>query len=166
MFGIIRYHSPLGMIALTTMETDIIALHFLDQTPYNPTLITTTHATDLGKTCIQQLDDYFSGKNCQFTLPTQCICGTPFQNSVWAALCAIPYGATCSYADIAREIGNPKSVRSVANAIGANPIPIIIPCHRVIRSDGSLTGYSGGLWRKKWLLEHEDRGVKKCILNI
>jgi methylated-DNA-[protein]-cysteine S-methyltransferase len=81
--------------------------------------------------------------------------GTPFQRKVWTALRRIPAGKTCAYSDIAREIGNPRAVRAVGTANGANPIPIIVPCHRVIGADGSLTGYGGGLDRKEWLLRHE-----------
>ena len=159
---VIHYQSPLGVIALTRTEAGIIALNFFDQTSDRPA---PDKQGGLTTTCTQQLDDYFSGRAKIFSIPLIHL-GTPFQNSVWEALHTIPYGATCSYADIARKIGNPNSVRAVANAVAANPTPIIIPCHRVIGSDGSLTGYSGGLWRKKWLLEHEKRGVKKCILNI
>ena len=80
-----------------------------------------------------------------------------FTRSVWQALREIPFGVTCSYADLARAIGSPSSVRAVARANGTNQIAIVIPCHRIIGSDGSLTGYGGGLWRKRWLIEHERR---------
>jgi len=83
--------------------------------------------------------------------------GTDFQKAVWQQLAAIPYGQTASYGDIARALGNPQAVRAVGAANGQNPISIIIPCHRVIGSNGKLTGYGGGLWRKEWLLEHEGR---------
>jgi methylated-DNA-[protein]-cysteine S-methyltransferase len=83
--------------------------------------------------------------------------GTPFQNKVWKALCEIPVGETTSYGALAQKIGEPKAMRAVGLANGSNPISLVVPCHRVIGSDGSLTGYGGGLPRKKWLLEHESR---------
>ena len=101
-----------------------------------------------------QLKEYFEGKRKQFTVKLF-IEGTPFQKKVWAALQEIPYGATCSYKEQSVAVGMTKAVRAVANANGANPVSIIIPCHRVIGSNGQLTGYGGGLWRKKFLLELE-----------
>lgn len=102
----------------------------------------------------EQLNLYFEGKLTQFDLPLQMI-GTTFQKQVWEILCQIPYGKTCSYAAQARLLGRPSAVRAVANANGMNKISIIIPCHRVIGSNGSLTGYGGGLWRKEKLLALE-----------
>lgn len=104
-----------------------------------------------------QLDEYFSGKRTSFTVELLFV-GTAFQQTVWKELLNIPFGATVSYADIARRIGHPTSVRAVANANGANAISIFAPCHRVIGSDGMLTGYGGGLEAKRFLLDLE--GVK------
>lgn len=84
--------------------------------------------------------------------------GTVFQRKVWDKICEIPYGETWSYAKLAREIGHPRAVRAVGNAVGKNKFPIVVPCHRVIRSDGSVGGYAGGKRRKKWLLSHEKNG--------
>ena len=98
---------------------------------------------------------YFEGKRNQFDLNLN-PAGTDFQKKVWNELLQIPYGKTCSYLDIAKRLGDPKSIRAAATANGKNPLWIVIPCHRVIGSDGSLTGYAGGLWRKKWLLDHEN----------
>jgi AraC family transcriptional regulator of adaptative response/methylated-DNA-[protein]-cysteine methyltransferase len=106
-----------------------------------------------------QLDEYFDGTRKEFDVPLRS-CGTDFQERVWAALLRIPTGTTCSYADVAREIGQPTAVRAVARANGDNRIAILIPCHRVIGSDGKLTGYGGGLWRKKRLLEIEASAVQ------
>ncbi|HET7674451.1 MAG TPA: methylated-DNA--[protein]-cysteine S-methyltransferase [Gammaproteobacteria bacterium] len=103
---------------------------------------------------IQQLDEYFSGTRRRFDLPLQPD-GTPFQKTVWQALLDIPYGATESYGTVAKRIGRPKAVRAVGLSNGRNPIPIVIPCHRVIGADGSLTGYGGGLWIKEQLLTLE-----------
>jgi AraC family transcriptional regulator of adaptative response/methylated-DNA-[protein]-cysteine methyltransferase len=102
----------------------------------------------------KELEEYFKGALKKFTVPVV-MTGTEFQNSVWKTLLKIPYGTTWSYKEEAEKLGRPKSVRAVANANGQNRISIIIPCHRVIGSNGTLTGYGGGLWRKKWLLEHE-----------
>ncbi|KLV09559.1 cysteine methyltransferase [Photobacterium aquae] len=108
----------------------------------------------LTQQCCLQLAEYFAGERSEFELPLE-MAGTAFQKTVWQALKQVGYGETCSYADIAREIGNPKAVRAVGAANGKNPIPIIVPCHRVIGSSGKLTGYAGGLDIKVWLLDHE-----------
>ena len=104
--------------------------------------------------CVKQLDEYFNKKRKIFDLPFD-LSGTEFQLKVWNELLKIPYGAVCSYIDIAKRIGNKPAVRAVGSANGKNPISIIIPCHRVIGNDGSLVGYGGGIWRKKYLLELE-----------
>jgi len=102
------------------------------------------------------LRDYFAGTLHAFDLPLAPR-GTPFQLAVWNALLEVPWGETISYAELARRVGKPSAVRAVGAANGANPIPVIIPCHRVIGSNGSLTGYGGGIERKQWLLAHEGR---------
>lgn len=101
-----------------------------------------------------EMQGFFTGKTQGFRTPLAPI-GTPFSNSVWAELRKIPVGETRSYSDVARAIGHPTATRAVARANGANPIAIVVPCHRVIGADGSLTGYGGGIWRKRWLIEHE-----------
>ena len=92
--------------------------------------------------------------------------GTEFQKKVWQELLNIPFGKTCSYLELSKKLGDVKAIRAVAAANGKNPLWIVIPCHRVIGSDGSLTGYAGGLWRKKWLLEHENPVCKKLCFNF
>jgi methylated-DNA-[protein]-cysteine S-methyltransferase len=104
-----------------------------------------------------QLQAYFAGELRGFELPLAAE-GTPFQQRVWRALCDIPYGETISYGELARRIGQPAAARAVGLANGQNPIAIVVPCHRVIGANGSLTGYGGGLERKRWLLAHESRG--------
>ena len=104
--------------------------------------------------CVLQLQEYFKGERQEFSLKLNPQ-GTEFQQRVWDALQTIPYGKTTSYLELSKQLGDVKAIRAVANANGKNPLWIIIPCHRVIGSDGSLTGYAGGLHRKKWLLEHE-----------
>jgi O-6-methylguanine DNA methyltransferase len=107
---------------------------------------------------IAELQRYFAGERVQFTCPLD-LYGTPFQLLVWEQLCRIPYGEAHSYGEIAQAIGRPTASRAVGAANGANPVPIIVPCHRVIGSDGSLTGYAGGLAIKSWLLSLE--GARK-----
>lgn len=105
---------------------------------------------------IRQLTEYFEGERTDFTVPLE-LGGTPFQRQVWDALRSIPYGQTWSYRDLAEELGRPSAVRAVAAANGKNPVSIVVPCHRVIGSDGALTGYAGGVDRKRFLLERERR---------
>jgi methylated-DNA-[protein]-cysteine S-methyltransferase len=102
----------------------------------------------------RQLSDYFDGTRKSFSVPLDLV-GTPFQMKAWYALADIPYGTTVSYADQARRIGHPTAIRAVGAANGRNPVAIFLPCHRIIGSDGSLTGFGGGLERKRYLLEHE-----------
>jgi len=104
-----------------------------------------------------QLKAYFAGELREFELPLAAE-GTPFQQRVWRALCDIPYGKTISYGELARRIGQPTASRAVGLANGQNPIAIVVPCHRVIGANGTLTGYGGGLERKRWLLAHEGKG--------
>lgn len=104
--------------------------------------------------CVEQLIQYFNGERRVFELPLN-QAGTSFQQEVWNELMTIPYGKTISYLELARKTGDSKATRAVANANGRNNVCIIVPCHRVIGSNKDLIGYSGGLWRKKWLLEHE-----------
>ncbi|MBL0356810.1 MAG: methylated-DNA--[protein]-cysteine S-methyltransferase [Chitinophagaceae bacterium] len=106
--------------------------------------------------CILQLQEYFEGKRKTFDLPLQQK-GSAFQQNVWAQLLNISYGKTISYLELSKRVGDVKAIRAVGTANGKNQLAIIIPCHRVIGSDGSLTGYAGELWRKKWLLEHEGK---------
>jgi methylated-DNA-[protein]-cysteine S-methyltransferase len=105
---------------------------------------------------VRQLEQWFAGERAEFELKLDPQ-GTPFQHRVWEALLEIPYGETVSYLEIATRAGNPRAARPAGQAIGRNPISIIVPCHRVIGSNGSLTGYGGGMERKVWLLEHERR---------
>ena len=106
------------------------------------------------KSCVKQLEEYFDGNRTSFNLKLNPQ-GTDFQKRVWEELLKIPFGKTVSYMDLTKKLGDVKAIRAVANANGKNPLWIIAPCHRVIGSDGSLTGYAGGLHRKQWLLEHE-----------
>ena len=108
------------------------------------------------KNCKQQLTAYFNGTKREFDLPIQQN-GTAFQQKIWTALQQIPYGKTISYLELSKRTGDIKAIRAVGTTNGKNQLSIVVPCHRVIGSNGDLTGYSGGLWRKKWLLEHEEK---------
>ncbi len=147
------YLSPIGIIEIKGDSLNICRIGFFERTD---TLSNNGAGLPLLKECAIQLDEYFKGKRRIFDLPLK-LDGSPFQKKVWKKLSDIPYGETVSYSDIAEEIGNPDAVRAVGGANNRNPVGLIIPCHRVIGKDGSLTGYGGGLWRKQWLLEHESK---------
>ena len=109
----------------------------------------------MGRQLVRELAAYFRGDTNRFLTPLDLDSGTPFQQKVWKELQRIPHGRTVSYGELARRVGAPKAARAVGQAVGANPIPILIPCHRVIRSNGELGGFSAGLEIKRWLLRHE-----------
>ncbi|MDP4083294.1 MAG: methylated-DNA--[protein]-cysteine S-methyltransferase [Bacillota bacterium] len=142
------YKSPIGLLEVTCSENSVLSILFVGEA------ISNFNENPLVKESINQLDQYFKGERKDFSL-TLTINGTTFQNQVWQELRKIPFGTTVSYKELAMRIGNEKAVRAVGNANGKNLISIIVPCHRVIGSDKSLTGYAGGLNRKQWLLEHE-----------
>jgi methylated-DNA-[protein]-cysteine S-methyltransferase len=112
--------------------------------------------------CVQQLQEYFAGSRTAFSLKLNPK-GTSFQKKVWNELQNIPFGKTITYLELSKRLGDVKAIRAVASANGKNPIWIVVPCHRVIGSDGSLTGYAGGLHRKQWLLEHESPNKQQAL---
>lgn len=146
------YHSPVGLLKISGTQDYISEVSFHD----------TTQKSDGSKKdmppmliqCIEQLIQYFNGERRIFELPINQT-GTPFQQETWSLLMTIPYGKTISYLQLAIKTGDPKATRAVASANGKNNVAIIVPCHRVIGANRELVGYGGGLWRKKWLLEHE-----------
>ena len=142
--------TPLGFTEITGDENGISSIHVFDEEQK----ISKKIPTQL-QIAISQLNDYFKGNrtNFDFKLNPK---GTAFQQKVWQELNKIPFGKTMSYQELSIKLGDVKAIRAVANANGKNPLWIVVPCHRVIGSDGSLTGYAGGLWRKKWLLDHEN----------
>jgi methylated-DNA-[protein]-cysteine S-methyltransferase len=146
------YHSPVGLLKISGTDEYISEVTFHDVSEKNA--VKKKLLSPMVIHCVEQLIQYFNGQLRQFELPLNQT-GTTFQQATWNLLVGIPYGRTISYLDLARQTGDAKATRAVANANGRNNIAIIVPCHRVIGSDGSLTGYAGGLWRKKWLLEHE-----------
>ena len=149
-----RFHtidSPIGRLLLTADEQALTGL-YMEPHPRLPA--SAVHDPAAFAEVAAQLDAYFAGSLTDFDLPLA-PSGTPFQLRVWEALRAIPYGETCSYRELAEAVGKPAAVRAVGAANGRNPISVIVPCHRVIGADGSLTGYGGGLDRKRILLELE-----------
>ena len=149
------YESPLGRIELTAGEHALLALHFCDAQKISAPNRSATEINDILATTMAELDLYFVGELQMFSVPTYPQ-GTEFQQTVWRELTHIPYGKTIAYNELAQRLGNPKVIRAAASANGKNPVSILIPCHRVIGSDGSLVGYGGDLWRKKRLLELEN----------
>ncbi|CAA0151093.1 methylated-DNA--[protein]-cysteine S-methyltransferase [Tenacibaculum maritimum] len=148
------YKTPIGFAKITGNKDGIQTVSVLDAIPNTFKTTPKEIAYELQE-CVTQLDEYFKGKRIQFNLKLNPQ-GTSFQQRVWKELLNIPYNKTKSYLEQAKSLGDIKAIRAVASANGKNPIWIIIPCHRVIGSDGSLTGYAGGIWRKKWLLAHEN----------
>ncbi len=144
--------SVLGKLLLEEEDGKIVCLLFERDIPAN---VEQSDTPTLRKTA-QELSEYFAGNRKEFDIPLNPK-GTDFQKSVWNALCTIPYGKTMSYGQVAAQIGNPKASRAVGMANNKNPIPILIPCHRVIGANGKLVGYGGGIWIKQKLLELEQK---------
>lgn len=151
-----RYESPLGTMLLAASDRGLCGVWFEGQRhgpdattwredPGHPVLVET----------VAQLRAYFAGERTSFDLPLDLQGGTPFQQSVWSALLGIPRGGTTSYAALARQVGKPQAARAIGAAVGRNPVSIVVPCHRVLGTGGSLTGYAGGLERKTALLQLE-----------
>jgi methylated-DNA-[protein]-cysteine S-methyltransferase len=156
------YKTPIGIARLIEEDDFITSVYLLDeQYEIKPA------ETPLLKNAILQLDEYFAGERKIFNLPTKQK-GSAFQQRVWEQLLRIKYGATISYLQQAKLMNNPLGIRAIASANGKNHLVIVVPCHRVIGADGNLTGFGCGIWRKKWLLEHEARtmGIGQTILNF
>lgn len=149
-------NTPLGTAKIKGDENGISVISILQEGEISKTI-----PLEL-KDAVKQLEEYFAGKRTGFTFSINPK-GTEFQQKVWKALLEIPYGKTTSYMDLSKKLGDVKAIRAVASANGKNPLWIVVPCHRVIGSDGSLTGYAGGLWRKKWLLDHENPSQQQSL---
>ncbi|MBT8195700.1 MAG: methylated-DNA--[protein]-cysteine S-methyltransferase [Bacteroidia bacterium] len=145
------YKSPIGSLEIKSDEKHVTSINFIDD---NKNQKENSKGVKVLSQCKKELDEYFHGDRTSFNVPYK-LYGTPFQEEVWGKLGGIPYGRTKSYKDIAQKIGSTKLSRAVGQTNSLNPIAIIVPCHRVIGSNGNLTGYAGGLERKKWLLEFE-----------
>lgn len=150
-------HTPLGIAKLEGDESGLASITVL-----NDDIPASTVIPELLEDAVYQLQEYFKGKRDSFSLSLNPN-GTDFQKRVWNALQDIPHGKTVSYLGLSKTLGDVKAIRAVAAANGKNPIWIVIPCHRVIGSDGSLTGYAGGLHRKKWLLDHESPAKQQSL---
>ena len=157
---VIYYESPIGLLEIRGGEGGVSAVTFVAARASQSSR--GARAAWGGKgplpaalaDCLTQLDEYFRGRRRTFSVKLD-LGGTAFQNKVWRALRAVRFGKTASYKDIAKAVGNSAATRAVGGANHSNPVSIIVPCHRVVGSDGRLTGYGGGLWRKEWLLRHE-----------
>ncbi|MCP4214900.1 MAG: methylated-DNA--[protein]-cysteine S-methyltransferase [bacterium] len=160
--------SPVGLLKISARGNAVVSIEFSDTNEGEWSMETADTTNPVLKECVRQLEEYFHGTRKAFQLEIDMDgssssgestasqeLSTPFQREAWKQLLGIPYGTTIPYGEQARRLGNPNASRAVGNANRKNRIPIIIPCHRVIGKDGSLTGYAGGTWRKKWLLVHE-----------
>jgi methylated-DNA-[protein]-cysteine S-methyltransferase len=153
------YRSPIGILEIVGTQNGVSSVSFVDV------------AEEIGgippelEDSVSQLDDYFGGRRKEFSLKLD-LQGTAFQNQVWCELQRVPFGKTVSYLDVAMAVGTRESTRAVGRANGQNPVVIIVPCHRVIGSDGSLTGYGGGLWRKRWLLDFEGSSRQDSLFAL
>lgn len=141
--------TPIGSLKIEGDQDGISCIGFVEEE-----IETSENIPHSLKDCVQQLKEYFNKERMAFDLILN-PAGTDFQKQVWLELQNISFGKTISYLDQSKKMNNIKAIRAIASANGKNPIPIVIPCHRVLGSDGSLTGYAGGIWKKKWLLEHE-----------
>lgn len=148
--------SPLGITKIEGDEKGVAIISVLSEGE-----LSTTIPNQLQE-AVLQLQEYFEGKRQDFTFKLNPK-GTDFQQKVWQELRNIPFGKTISYLDLSKKLGDVKVIRAAASANGKNPLWIVVPCHRVIGTDGSLTGYAGGLWRKKWLLEHENPTTQQSL---
>ena len=149
-------NSPIGITKIVGNQNGIAEISILSEGDVSKTI-----PAELQE-AVSQLGDYFDGKRQDFNFKLNPK-GTEFQQRVWQELLKIPFGKTISYLDLSKKLGNVKAIRAVASANGKNPLWIVVPCHRVIGTDGSLTGYAGGLWRKKWLLEHESPSGQQAL---
>lgn len=163
------FDSPLGIVRITGDESGVSVISCTDIPPHKSLLSTRPDDEQAGpvRQAVGQLGAYFAGTRQTFDFPLSPV-GTAFQQTVWQALLTVPFGTTLSYLTLSRQLGDEKAIRAVAAANGRNPLWIVVPCHRIIGSNGALTGYAGGLWRKQWLLEHEGAlpGAKTGQLSL
>jgi methylated-DNA-[protein]-cysteine S-methyltransferase len=153
---IAHIQTPLGIAKITGNENGISSISVSDEGTISIAI------TPVLQAAVTQLNEYFEGKRHSFSFKLNPQ-GTEFQQKVWKALLDIPYGKTRTYLEHSKTVSDAKAIRAVASANGKNPLWIVVPCHRVIGTNGSLTGYAGGLWRKKWLLEHENPTTQQSL---
>lgn len=152
----VAINTPLGIAKITGDENGIAQISVIDEGEISSEIPTVLQEA------VTQLSEYFHGNRTHFDFKLNPK-GTEFQQKVWQALLEIPFGKTTTYLAQSKRLGDVKAIRAVASANGKNPLWIVVPCHRVIGTDGSLTGYAGGLWRKKWLLEHESPSGQQTL---
>lgn len=151
--------TPLGYLEINGSEKGISKIEFVNRR------VRINRVPAVLKPCVNELKEYFSGERKKFTVSLD-LSGSPFQEKVWNELLKIPYGTTISYFELAKRVGDAKALRAVGGANGANPVVIVVPCHRVLGSSGKLVGYGGGIKRKKWLLEHEHAFAQRDLFYI
>ena len=153
-----KIKTPIGIATIEGDESGIAIISIADEGIVSQGIPTVLQEA------VTQLQDYFAGQRSYFDFKMNPK-GTEFQQKVWRGLCEIPFGKTISYLELAKQLGDVKAIRAAASANGKNPLWIVVPCHRVIGTDGTLTGYAGGLWRKKWLLEHENPPTQQNLFE-
>ncbi len=158
MLQTVYIQTPLGTLEITGDENGIQKAWFVD----GQSVEVSTQIPETLKNCATQFKEFFEGKRKKFEVKLNPK-GTAFQQKVWDDLLTVPFGKTESYLTMSRRYGDEKAIRAIASANGQNPVAIIIPCHRIVGSDGSLTGYAGGLWRKKWLIEFEQGSLQTSL---
>lgn len=152
-----EYDSPVGMLTLIASDAGLRAILWPGERP--PTPVTEDPADPVLRATVAQLDEYFAGRRTAFDLPLDPV-GSQFQQQAWSALRTIPYGSTISYGEQAGRLGDRRKARAVGAANARNPLPVVVPCHRVVASSGALTGFAGGVPTKQWLLDFERRQSK------
>lgn len=150
------YKTPIGYLCIEANDDVVHGINFLDGIEHPPEAKVPEKYPVVLEQILKELDAYFSGRQLVFETPFDQN-GTVFQKEVWSRLVQIPFGKTISYLDLAKQLGDTKVIRAAASANGKNHLAIVVPCHRVIGSKNDLVGYAGGLWRKRWLLEHEQK---------
>ncbi|HEX8563887.1 MAG TPA: methylated-DNA--[protein]-cysteine S-methyltransferase [Flavobacterium sp.] len=150
------FSTPLGLARIVGDESGIASISILEDG------VASESIPDVLQVAVSEIEAYFAGSRTNFSFAINPI-GTDFQKKVWNELLNIPFGKTMSYLALSKTLGDVKAIRAVASANGRNPLWIVVPCHRVIGTDGSLTGYAGGLWRKQWLLEHENPSQQQTL---
>lgn len=156
--AVIYLESPIGLLEICGEDEWITSIYFVESAGKE------VLPSPVVEKCAQQLEEYFAGKRKEFDLPLKPE-GTEFRQRVWNQLQLIPFGETISYHILAKQLGDPKCIRAAGSANGKNPVSIVIPCHRVIGANGKMIGYGGGLWRKKWLLNHENSFSGNDLFN-
>jgi methylated-DNA-[protein]-cysteine S-methyltransferase len=153
------YQSPIGLLEVKGSAEAIISIRFVEEEPASSATADAS-VPSLIASCIDQLDEYFRGMRSAFTVPLQ-PWGSPFQQKVWNGISSIPFGSTVTYKQLAVMVNNPAAARAAGHATGKNRFAILVPCHRIVGSDGKRHGYAWGVWRKEWLIDHERKVLQR-----